>query len=288
MVRRTGARRRWQVARDDGLRPDHERISISRRSTRLPRVTRSGRRFCRRARRHRLRTGDGLERALGETRKCPGGPSCPDPGAQPQLWWVDVATKLAVPLSNLNGVGYLPVESEAGHADDTVFNYEPTVNPMPSGGYVWVVFTSRRLYGNIATIDPIGATALLDLTVSPTPKKLWVAAIDLNAPRGDRPQSPGLLSAGARAARGQFARLLGGGRVRPERFQLSDGRPMLRRLLQRRRRRSRLQQPGLPPAPRNTTNAPKRATAAVRQRECSASAAGARSPAPRPRRTVIR
>ena len=28
------------------------------------------------------------------------------------------------------------------------------MNPVPSGGYAWVVFTSRRLYGNVATINP--------------------------------------------------------------------------------------------------------------------------------------
>ena len=28
------------------------------------------------------------------------------------------------------------------------------MNPVASGGYVWVVFTSRRLYGNVATSDP--------------------------------------------------------------------------------------------------------------------------------------
>jgi hypothetical protein len=127
----------------------------------------------------------------GETRKCPGGSSCSNPGTQAQLWWVDVATKQAVPLSNLNGVGYLPMASEAGHADDTVFNYEPTVNPVPSGGYAWVVFTSRRLYGNIATIDPYWSDPrYFDLTASPTPKKLWVAAIDLNAPAGTDPSHP--------------------------------------------------------------------------------------------------
>jgi hypothetical protein len=54
-----------------------------------------------------------------------------------------------------------------------------------------VVFTSRRLYGNIATIDPYWSDPrYFDLTVSPTPKKLWVAAIDLNAPGGTDPSHP--------------------------------------------------------------------------------------------------
>ena len=71
-------------------------------------------------------------------------------------------------------------------------NYEPTVNPVVSGGYAWVVFTSRRLYGNVATIDAYNSDPRLydwqhDAV---TPKKLWVAAIDLNAPAGSDPSHP--------------------------------------------------------------------------------------------------
>ncbi len=39
--------------------------------------------------------------------------------------------------------------------DDTTLNYEPTVLPVVSGGYAWVVFTSRRLYGNQLTADAV-------------------------------------------------------------------------------------------------------------------------------------
>jgi hypothetical protein len=79
------------------------------------------------------------------------------------------------------------------HANDTVLNYEPTVAPVPSGGYIWVIFTSRRLYGNMATSDPwqsdprnYDATQFANTTC----KKLWVAAIDLNAPAGSDPSHP--------------------------------------------------------------------------------------------------
>jgi hypothetical protein len=66
--------------------------------------------------------------------------------------------------------------------DDTTLSYEPTVLPIVAGGYAWVVFTSRRLYGNQLTAVPwqswpqdYDTTNLGQATV----KKLWVAAIDL-------------------------------------------------------------------------------------------------------------
>ena len=93
---------------------------------------------------------------------------------------------------------------------EPLLNYEPTVNPIASGGYAWVVFTSRRMYGNVATIDrwhERSAQLRLAHQTSPT-KKLWVAAIDLNAPARHRPQPSGVLSAGAGAPRRQLARLL--------------------------------------------------------------------------------
>ncbi len=77
-----------------------------------------------------------------------------------------------------------------GETIDNNENYEPNIMPLPVGGYYWVVFTSRRSYGNTwapgrakkatdqyddPTQDPWGSNA------GPSPrKKLWVAAIDLN------------------------------------------------------------------------------------------------------------
>jgi hypothetical protein len=117
-----------------------------------------------------------------------------DVGTHAELWWLDLKTKTAKPLDNLNGktagVAYLPTGPNA-HDDDTTLNYEPTVNPVPSGVYALVVFTSRRLYGNVATINPFYSDPRYhDLTSTPTPKKLWVAAIDLNAPAGTDPSHP--------------------------------------------------------------------------------------------------
>ncbi len=119
-------------------------------------------------------------------------------GATAQIWWSDLGTGNAIPLYQLNGLNpggasaYIPTGPN-NHTTDTNLNYEPTVNPVASGGYVWVIFTSRRLYGNAATIDPwtsdprsYDSTTLANVT----PKKLWVAAIDLNAPAGTDASHP--------------------------------------------------------------------------------------------------
>jgi hypothetical protein len=128
---------------------------------------------------------------FGETRSsCEGSGECSNVGARAELWWVDLATKQAAPLDRLNGKGYLPVGPN-GHDQDATLNYEPTVCPVASGGYAWVVFTSRRLYGNVATLNPFWSDPRFhDLSSSPTPKKLWVAALDLNAAPGQDPSHP--------------------------------------------------------------------------------------------------
>jgi hypothetical protein len=131
-------------------------------------------------------------RSFGETRSmCDGSGACSNTGAQGELWWVDLATMTPARLDNLNGQGYLPMLVTTQHTDDAVLNFEPTVNPVPSGGYAWVVFTSRRLYGNVATINPYWSDPRYhDLTQTPTPKKLWVAALDLGAKPGTDPSHP--------------------------------------------------------------------------------------------------
>jgi hypothetical protein len=108
------------------------------------------------------------------------------------LYWVDLKTKTVKPLDQLNGTGYLPSgPNNHTQAFDATLNYEPTLNPVPSGGYAWVVFTSRRMYGNVATIDAYSSDPRgFDLVNDATTKKLWVAAIDLNAPPGTDPSHP--------------------------------------------------------------------------------------------------
>jgi hypothetical protein len=116
--------------------------------------------------------------------------------ARGEIWWTDLATATPHRLDALNGrkpdgTSYLPVDSGHNHDDDAILNYEPTVNPAASGGYAWVIFTSRRLYGNVATIDPFSSDPrYYDYAHQVTTKKLWVAAIDLNAPAGTDPSHP--------------------------------------------------------------------------------------------------
>ncbi len=105
-----------------------------------------------------------------------------------ELWWVDLKTHTATPLAtvngNPNGTSYLP-NVGTNHANDTTLQYEPTVNPVVSGGYAWVVFTSRRAYGNVATQDPfLSDPRNYNATQSVTTKKLWVAALDIKGTPG--------------------------------------------------------------------------------------------------------
>jgi hypothetical protein len=137
-------------------------------------------------------------------------------GARSEISWVTLGgTPVVTPLYALNGktpggaASYLPVLPNShgipGGADpqssydetgwdDTTLNYEPTVLPVVAGGYAWVVFTSRRAYGNQIDNTPWNSwptnynTKLL--ADAPT-KKLWVAAINLNAPAGSDPSNPG-------------------------------------------------------------------------------------------------
>jgi hypothetical protein len=83
-------------------------------------------------------------------------------------------------------------------------NYEPNVLPLAIGGYYWVLFTSRRAYGN--TIGPDGDVKTVSPPGSPNApgahdpwgdasapswrKKIWIAAIDINHPDVDDPSHP--------------------------------------------------------------------------------------------------
>lgn len=117
-----------------------------------------------------------------------------------ELWWVDLATKQAHRLDALNGTtpggaSYLPdnAHGAATHraAQEPRLNYEPSVSPIAAGGYAWVVFTSRRMYGNVAALAPWKSDPRnYKWREEVTDKKLWVAAIDLNAPAGTDPSHP--------------------------------------------------------------------------------------------------
>jgi len=134
-------------------------------------------------------------------------------GSHAQIYWTSGNSAAdATPLDALNGKGYLPklptpstmsctadgYQVAAGppgkgaisnpdldHGDDADLNYEPTVLPVGAGGYAWVIFTSRRLYGNEATIPPFCSDPRgVDLIQNITTKKLWVAAVDLSQAPG--------------------------------------------------------------------------------------------------------
>jgi hypothetical protein len=125
--------------------------------------------------------------------------TCQNTGARGELWITDAngggssPVRLDAANGKLDGATYLPLLPANAHSAgwETELNYEPTVNPQPSGGYAWVVFVSRRLYGNIATMNPWWSDPRYqDLYQDPTPKKLWVAAIDLDSTAGVDPSYP--------------------------------------------------------------------------------------------------
>jgi hypothetical protein len=133
--------------------------------------------------------GRGAPSEIAETRsQCDqvGPVACQNDGTHAELWWTDVATKKSASLTNLNGGTYLPTHAAANlPAGDNELNYEPTVNPQITGGYAWVVFTSRREYGNVATVNPFWSDPRYqDISAKPTTKKLWVAAINPSAAPG--------------------------------------------------------------------------------------------------------
>jgi hypothetical protein len=98
------------------------------------------------------------------------------------------------PLNAANGRDatwklYLPY----GETVEGRMNYEPSVLPVPVGGYYWVLFTSRRAYGNTISPtsnnppgnDPFGTEA------NPSPrKKIWIAAIDIDHASKADPSHP--------------------------------------------------------------------------------------------------
>jgi hypothetical protein len=77
-------------------------------------------------------------------------------------------------LAQVDGDGY----PFAAGSRDLSWNFEPSFAPVAAGGYFWVVFTSRRTYGNILTGDK---------TVV---KQLWVTAIDQSPTPGKDPSHP--------------------------------------------------------------------------------------------------
>lgn len=101
-------------------------------------------------------------------------------GGYGQLFIVDLDKLDERPLQILNGeVNGAPY---VGDAFEAKMSFMPTVLPVAVGGYFWAVFTSRRPYGNLITESGEGPD---DPSVEhPSPKKLWVAAIDIGLQTG--------------------------------------------------------------------------------------------------------
>ncbi|HEY3234510.1 MAG TPA: hypothetical protein VGJ84_07325, partial [Polyangiaceae bacterium] len=100
--------------------------------------------------------------------------------AAAELRLVEVATGEVKTIGALNG--YAEDGSFAlpyGLSVDGQKNFMPTVLPRPIGGYYWVMFTSRRTYGNV-----------LGPTTTTTRRKIWVAAIDIDHTTKADPSHP--------------------------------------------------------------------------------------------------
>ena len=102
------------------------------------------------------------------------------------LMIVDLASGMVTPLDAANGYtggkSYLP----AGEMRDNNLEFFPTVSPISGGGFAWVLFTSRRTYGNLWT----------PTADDPTSKKIWVTAVNLGLPAGMDPSNPAFLLPG--------------------------------------------------------------------------------------------
>ncbi len=92
-----------------------------------------------------------------------------------KLYIADVAKQVGeIELSAASGTS-LP-------AKDQLRSYQPTVNPVAVGGYIWVVFFSPRDYGNRMQSTSDSTTE--------NRKQLWVSAVDLNPQPGKDPSHP--------------------------------------------------------------------------------------------------
>ena len=109
------------------------------------------------------------------------------------LYAVDVATKTVRRLDVLDGysgsgtASYLP-------SKDPGLNFAPTMLSEAVGGYFWAIFTSHRSYGSLmaskASSMGIQFGSCYNTMGDEADGKLWVAAIDINAPPGQDPSHP--------------------------------------------------------------------------------------------------
>jgi hypothetical protein len=106
------------------------------------------------------------------------------------------AQALALANGVRSGVSYLPFGARDQH-----LGFYPNVSPVASGGYFWVVFMSRRQYGN-AMVDTSNSNAVPDPVWHPETKKVWVTAVSIGG-SGD-PSHPAFLLPGQEASSGVY------------------------------------------------------------------------------------
>jgi hypothetical protein len=109
------------------------------------------------------------------------------------LFVVDVATHTTHRLDLLDGYTGSGSSSYLA-ASDPNLNFAPTMLTEAVGGYFWVVFTSHRAYGNLiaskANSSGLQLGSCINALGDEADGKLWVAAIDINAPPGTDPSHP--------------------------------------------------------------------------------------------------
>jgi hypothetical protein len=124
-----------------------------------------------------------------------------DQMARSDLMIVDVATKTAAQLQIAdgyrNGAFYLP----GGEKRDAHLSFYTTMHAVASGGYGWLFFTSERTYGNVIT-DAIADPTMIGSSTPSRVKKIWLAAVDLNAAPGTDPSHPAIYLPGQEEASG--------------------------------------------------------------------------------------
>jgi hypothetical protein len=120
------------------------------------------------------------------------------------LYVVDVATGIAHRLdeaSGFDGAGheYLPYPGR-----DEDYDFYPAISPVPSGGYYWLYFMSRRAYGNVYPGKPFSTTNPGGTEADIGTKAIWVSAIDPCAPAGTDPSHPAFYLPGQELGSGNF------------------------------------------------------------------------------------
>jgi hypothetical protein len=125
--------------------------------------------------------------------------SVPPPGSSGDAG-ADAGAGTSQALALANGyrasTSYMPFPGRDEH-----LGFYPSVGTVASGGYYWVVFMSRRQYGN-AMQDTSNSNAVPDPVFHTETKKIWVTALTIGA-SGD-PSHPAFLLPGQESASGVY------------------------------------------------------------------------------------